>query len=176
MTSLRCVCLAIVLGSIGQPVAAQSLGQIARGAPAMDPALKADIERLMDVTGASGNAIQMADSISDAFLNGFKQTQTVVPPRMIEVVREVLNAECAKAFTGPEMREQQVALYARHFTHEDVRALLAFYQTDIGKKAIAVMPTLAREGAEIGQEWGRSNMPRILRVLQTRLNEEGFVP
>jgi uncharacterized protein len=177
MKSLRCVLLGIALGLIGQPVAAQSLGQIARGAPAMDPALKADIERLMDVTGAAAAGTQMAASISDAFLNGFKQTQgSAVPPRVIELVKEVLTSEFAAAFAGADMRESQVALYAKHFTHDDVRALLAFYQTEIGKKAIAVMPTLAREGAEMGQEWAKANMPRILRVLQTRLKEEGFVP
>ena len=173
---LRCALLVVALGSVGQPVAAQSLGQIARRAQTVDPAFRADIERLMEVTGAAAMATQMANSISDAFFNGFKQTQGAVPPRMIEIVKEVLNAEFAKAFTGSDMREKQIALYAKHFTHEDVSALLAFYQTDIGMKAIAVMPALTREGSEMGQEWAKGSMPRILQVLQTRLKEEGFVP
>lgn len=173
---LGCALLVVVLGSMEQPVTAQSLGQLARDPQSIDPALRADIERLMEVTGAAALATQMANSVSDAFVNGFKQTQRAVPPRMIEVVRDVLGAEFAVAFAGRDMRDRQVALYARHFTHEDVRALLAFYQTDVGRKAIAVMPTLAREGSEIGQEWAKANMPRILQLLRTRLEEEGLVP
>jgi len=38
------------------------------------------------------------------------------------------------------------------------------------------MPTLSREGAEMGQDWAKENMPRILQVLQTRLKEEGLIP
>lgn len=172
---LQWALLVVALGSIGQPATAQSLGQIAGGTPTVDPAIRADIERLMEVTGATALATQMASSVSDALFNSFKQTQSAVPPRMIEVVKEVLNAEFAKAFAGSDMRDR-LALYARHFTHEDVRALLAFYQTDIGKKAISVMPTLTREGSEIGQEWAKANMPRVLQALQTRLKAEGFVP
>jgi hypothetical protein len=174
---IRCAVLVVALGAIGQPVTAQSFGQLARSPHTIDPALRADIERLMEVTGSNALATQMANSFSDAFFNGFKQTQGgAVPARLIEVTRDVLTQEFVTAFTGPDMRDKQVALYARHFTHEDVRALLTFYQTDIGKKAIAVMPTLSREGAEMGQDWAKENMPRILQVLQTRLKEEGLIP
>lgn len=60
------------------------------------------------------------------------------------------------------MRDQQIALYARHFSHDDIKGLLAFYQSDVGKKAIEVMPTLSREGAAIGERWARTNMSRIM--------------
>ena len=174
---IRCAVLVVALGAIGQPVTAQSLGQLARGPKTLDPALRADIERLMEVTGSNQLAAQMAHQFSDAFFNGFKQTQGgVVPSRMIEIIREVISKEFVTAFTGPDMRDKQIALYARHFTHEDVRALLAFYESDIGKKAISVMPTLSREGSEIGQDWAKANMPRILQVIQTRLQEEGLLP
>src|SRR5262245_35514376 len=95
--TLNCVLALVVFVLTGGSAAAQTLGQAAAAArqtSGADPALRADIERLMDITGSSARAAQMAGLISDALLNGLKQqTQNAVPPRVIEVVREVLNTE-----------------------------------------------------------------------------------
>jgi hypothetical protein len=181
VSNMRHVLIGLVFLSMAVPAAAQSqsLAQAsdqARKGPAVDSAHRADIERLMETTGASALGAQMASTVSDAFLNGFKQTQQVIPPRVIEVVREVLNTEFEQAFNGGEMKDRQTALYAKYFTHDDVKGLLTFYQTDLGRKAIAAMPNLAREGAAIGEQWARANMPRVLGVLETRLKAEGLIP
>jgi hypothetical protein len=119
----------------------------------------------------------MATQISDAFLDSFKQTtQNVVPPRVIEIVREVLTEDFAKAFNGPEIKDQQIALYAKYFTHADVKGLIAFYETDLGRKSVANMPSLMREGGEIGQRWAQGAMPKMLQTLETRLRAEGLIP
>lgn len=176
---LLCPLALFALLTIGQLAEAQTLGQAAvaaRKAPVVEAAIRADIERLMDISGQSAVSTQMASAISDAFLNGFKQTQKVVPPRVIEVVREVLNAEFAKAFAGSDLKDRQIALYAKYFTHADVKALIAFYETDLGRKTIANMPMLMREGAAIGEEWAKGAMPGILQILQARLKSEGLIP
>jgi hypothetical protein len=95
---------------------------------------------------------------------------------VIEIVREVLNTEFEQAFNGGEIKDRQIALYAKYFTHDDVKGMLAFYQTDLGKKAIAAMPSLTREGAAIGEQWARTNMSRVLEVVETRLKSEGLLP
>jgi hypothetical protein len=179
--NLRCALVVVVFVSMGGPAAAQtqSLAQAsaqARKGPAVDPALRADIERLMDITGVSTTSVQLAGAVTDAFLNGLKQTQPSVPPRVVEIVREVMNTEFAQAFNGSEIRGQQIALYAKYFTQEDVRGLLAFYETELGKKTIAAMPSLTREGAAMGEQWARVNMPRVLEILEARLRSEGLLP
>jgi hypothetical protein len=95
---------------------------------------------------------------------------------VIEIVRDVLNTEFEQAFNGGEIRDRQIALYAKYFTQEDVKGMLAFYETDLGRKAIAAMPSLTREGAAMGEQWARANMPRVLEVLETRLKSEGLLP
>ena len=179
--NLRRGLIAVALVSMGGPASAQtqSLAQAsaqARKGPAVDPALRTDIERLMDTTGVSATGTQMASAVSDAFLNGLRQTQQSVPPRVIEIVREILNTEFEQAFNTGEIKDRQIALYAKYFTHDDVKGMLAFYQTDLGKKAIAAMPGLTREGAAIGEQWARANMPRVLGVLEERLKSEGLMP
>jgi hypothetical protein len=177
--SLRCALAIVVCLATCQLATAQTLGQAAvaaRKAVSVEPALRADIEKLMDITGQTAMSTQLASTISDAFLNGFKQKQSTVPPRVIEVVREVFNAEFAKAFAGSDIKDKQIALYATYFTPADVKGLIAFYETDLGRKTIANMPTLMREGAAIGQEWAKDAMPGVMQVLQARLKSEGLIP
>jgi hypothetical protein len=176
---LRCVLTAYAFLAIGEAATAQTLGQAAaaaRKAPQLDAALRADIEKLMRITGATELGMQMASSVTDAFLNGFRQNTDVVPPRAIEVIREVINSEFTAGFNGPEMKDRLVALYAKYFTHAEVKGLIAFYESDLGRKAITNMPDLMREGSAIGEEWAKGAMPKMLRVLESRLKAEGLVP
>jgi hypothetical protein len=165
--------------AIGQQATAQSLGQAAAAARktmAVEPALRGDIEKLMVLTGQAELGVQLASQISDAFLNGFKQTQNVVPPRAIEIVRDVINAEFVRAFAGPEIKDKQIALYAKYFTHDEVKGLIAFYESDLGRKTVMNMPSLMREGGEIGQQWAKGAMPKMIQTLEGRLKAEGLIP
>jgi hypothetical protein len=176
---LRCALAAFVFLMTGQLATAQTLGQAAaaaRKAPSVEPALRADIEKLMAITGQAELAVQMATTMSDAVLNGFQQSQKAVPPRVFEVVKEVLKTEFAKAFVQSDIKDKQIALYAKYYTHADVKGLIAFYESDLGRKAIANMPSLLREGAAIGEDWARGAMPGIMQILETRLKAEGLIP
>jgi hypothetical protein len=51
-------------------------------------------------------------------------------------------------------------IYARHFTAEELRALIAFYRTPVGAKALTVMP---RASLELLQGMG----PRLQRLSET---------
>jgi len=178
-SSLRCALAVFVVLAIGHVAAAQTLGQAAaaaRKAAPVEPALRADIERLMDITGQAAMGTQLATTFTDAFLNGLQQTQKNVPPRVIEVVKEVIGAEFSQAFDASEVKDKQIALYAKYYTHADVKGLIAFYETDLGRKAIANAPSLMREGAAIGQEWAKGAMPAMLEKLKARLKSEGLIP
>ncbi|HXG57340.1 MAG TPA: DUF2059 domain-containing protein [Vicinamibacterales bacterium] len=68
-----------------------------------------------------------------------------------------------------------VSVYAKHFSAEDVRGLVAFYNTDVGKKLIAMMPKLLQESMEVSQKWAERETPRIIGVLDARLKKEGII-
>jgi hypothetical protein len=170
---------ASVFLAIGQLAGGQTLGQAAaaaRKATAVDPVIRADIEKLMEMTGQTQTSVQIANTISNAFLNGFKQTQKVVPPRMIEVVREVLQAEFARAFATSDFKDKQVALFAKYYTHAEIKGLITFYESELGRKAVANTPSIMREGAAIGEDWAKSAMPGVMQVLEARLKSEGLIP
>ena len=129
---VQCASLVVARGSIGQPATAQSLGQIAGGTPTVDLALRADIERLMEVTGATALATQMTSSVSDALFNSVKRTHSVGTggmggraisragrARAARALRGGPGRGMAEAFGGPERAPapgQDGARYAGTFT------------------------------------------------------------
>jgi len=61
--------------------------------------------------------------------------------------------EQARARRG-ELEDGYVALYDRNFTTAELKGLIAFYDSPIGKRFLELQPTLMREGIALGQEWG----------------------
>ena len=147
----------------------------ARG-QAIDPQFRADIETLFQVTGAGALGAQMATMASNQIIDAMSKTQPDLPERVATVVKQTLNAEFAKAFEPRgELMTRMVEIYARNFTQAEVKALLAFYATDIGRKMISVLPRLAQESGAVGQEWAQQNMPRMVETLERRLRDEGLL-
>ena len=145
-------------------------------AQGQDDAFRKDILKLLDLTGSAKMGLQMASLVSGQILDGLKQGNPDVPPRAIEVAKELLNQEFAKAFESPEgLTPQIVTLYAKHFTHEEVLGLIRFYETDLGRKTIATMPQVMQEAVVVGQQWAQTNLPRIIGVMTERLRAEGFI-
>ncbi len=54
-------------------------------------------------------------------------------------------------FTG--FMEQSAYLYDKYFTEEELKDLVAFYETPTGQKSIKVMPALFQESFQKAQEW-----------------------
>jgi len=142
----------------------------------LDDSFRSDIEKLLEVTGTSQMGTQITQLISSQFVAGLKKSQPSIPDRALELAKQVLDAEMAKAFAGPDdLTQQLVDIYAKYYTHEDVRGLLAFYRTDLGRKVIRLMPVVLQESAAVGREWAEKQMPRIAATLDSRLRAEGFI-
>ncbi len=142
----------------------------------LDQSFRLDIQRLLEVTGAAQLGTQAASLISAQLLEGLRKAQPAIPDRALVVAKEVFDSEFAKAFTGPDnLTDQIILIYAKHFTHDDVRGLLAFYSSDLGKKTIAALPSVFQEGAAAGQQWAERQTPRIAAILEARLRAEGFI-
>jgi hypothetical protein len=145
-------------------------------AQTLDPRFRADIEKLMEVTGAGNIGTQMASLSANQIIQMVRTAQPEIPERAFTIIRETLDAEFSRAFTGDgELGTGLVAVYAKHFTHAEIGALLDFYSTPVGKKSIAVMPTLMQEGALVGQQWGEANMPRVEALIVERFKREGII-
>jgi hypothetical protein len=144
--------------------------------PPLDPAFRADILRLMDAMGTANIAKQMPSMLFRQLMEDARRSHVDLSNRAYEIQKEVLEQEVAKALDGPDgLVAKMLPIYARHFSREDIRGLIAFYESDLGRRMVAEMPALAQESVQIGMQWGRDLAPRVEAVLQERLKAEGLV-
>jgi uncharacterized protein len=85
--------------------------------------------------------------------------------------REVMVAWARSVFASEEARTGFATLYAERLSEEDLRALLAFYDTPAGRHLAEQQPALIQAGAELGRRLAESRQPDLQMRLEKRMRE-----
>jgi len=139
----RRLLLALVCFGLTLPALAQS-GDDA-------PATREDIQRYLSVVHSQKMMQQMVDAMSkpmhqmihDEFV---KDQDTLAPDfeaRMNQMMDEML-----KDAPWDKIQNAMIPVYQKHFTHGDVRALIAFYSTPTGQKILNEMPAIMSDAMQ----------------------------
>jgi hypothetical protein len=150
------VLLALVLPTQAKKPAAAPPPAAIAATTAADPAYEASIRRLLEVTGSAALAEQMFDQI----LGQLKPLAPDVPAEFWSEIRTSAKSS--------ELVDMFVPIYAKYFTHEDVAALLAFYDTPAGRKFIASQPALLQDSMAAGAAWGQRIGADVMLRLEAR--------
>jgi hypothetical protein len=124
-----------------------------------EQAKEADIRKLMETIGARKLTEQMLDQL----LGAVRQGALGVPAEVWDEFRRGLVED-------GELERIQLRVWDRYFTHEDVKGLIEFYNTPLGRKLIEQQPNVLRDSMEAGQAWGVRTMERI----KQKLRDKGF--
>jgi hypothetical protein len=117
-----------------------------------------DIRRLLEVSGAGKMGIQ----VLTAMVGQFKTMMPKVPPKFWD--------DFAKEAKPEELIDLVVPLYDKRLTHEEVKGIIKFYESPVGRKLVGIQPELTAESMEVGKQWG---MKLGMRV-QKQLQEKGY--
>ena len=133
-------------------------------APKIDPAKAADIQRLIEVAGTRQ---LLVDTMATMQANVRPTLIKALPPgpyreKLINLFFERLQTK----MSIQQFLDMAAAAYDKYLTDDDVKALIAFYQTPLGQKTLTVLPKMAAElqvqGMRIGEEAGRESMQEVL--------------
>jgi hypothetical protein len=72
-----------------------------------------------------------------------------------------------------EIGDQMAGVYARAFTVDEMRQLIAFYQTPVGQKLLEKSPTLVQESMSIGRAWGQRLGAELKDMMIDALRKKG---
>lgn len=134
-----------------------------------DKEKEADILRLMEVMGTRKLLSQMSEQI-------VQMTEKMLPPqtaadersrklskRMLEEIMAEMNSE--------EYVNRFVPIYSRVYTHEEIKELIAFYQSPLGKKLIQSTPKLMQESMAESQKWMQVSLKKVFAKLSVEFPE-----
>jgi len=116
----------------------------------------ADIIKMQQVNGSAGSVDAMYPRIV-AQLKAAKPG--VTDEQWAAVKKEVFDVEIA------ELSKQLIPIYKKHFTQEEVKAIIAFYESPIGKKLAEQTPLISTESMQISQVWAMGLFGKIQAYL-----------
>jgi len=147
------------------PKAQQPASSSPSAGPAkIDPAKEADIRRLLDLTGVKALGTQMMGEMMD---NVKPLLSNSLPPGDYrDKLIDLFIARFRSKADPQHLVEMAVPIYDKHFSHEEIKGLIQFYQTPLGQKTIHELPTVVTEMQQEGKQWGegigRDSMREVL--------------
>ena len=139
------------------------------------PDKKADIKKLLEVTGSLKIAKNMSEAVVNQMSRALKQARPDVPPETFDIIHDEVNKTISEAMVAKGgFIDLMIVLYHRYYTHADIKGLLAFFQSPLGRKASSLGPVMSQEGFAIGQRWGESLGPIIDRRVRARIRDKGI--
>ncbi len=133
-----------------------------------------DIVKLMETTGASKLGEQIGNAVAQQAVADMRAQNPDVAPRAIEMLREVTTSYVSKFINSPRMMDAFVPLYAKHFTHDEIKTVIAFYETPTGQKLVRTLPELTAESRQTAQREIQTIIPDMQATLQQKLSAKGL--
>jgi uncharacterized protein len=73
----------------------------------------------------------------------------------------------SEEFKQVNFNTMYIDLYDKYFTNEEIKGLIQFYESPVGRKAIEVLPAITQEsmkhGMEVGSVVGQKALDRLVR-------------
>lgn len=121
---------------------------VAQFATAQD-AFKADV---LKVLKASGSAAQME----------------IAKEQVMNNIPESKRADFSKDFDAslPSLYDKMAKVYMEIYTHDDIKKMLEFYNSPVGKKIAEKASELTKKNMAASQEWGMELQGMMMKYMQ----------
>jgi len=130
----------------------------------VSPAKEADIRRLLTLTGAT-------TTIERAMQNMEKSLKPVMANSLPagdyrETLINLFFEKFHSKMDVQKMIDLAVPLYDKYYTTDDIKGLIQFYETPLGRKTVKALPSLMGELTEasqrMGQDFARQSMLEVM--------------
>lgn len=121
---------------------------------------------LFQMVGGNNLALAGAESM----MAMFREDPDMAP------YEDVFRAWYQKVFADADLESEMVKLYMEKFSEKELREVAAFYRTPVGKKAIATLPELMGEGAQLGMKRAQAYAGELQEMLEKAREEHENEP
>jgi hypothetical protein len=128
-----------------------------------------DIKFMMEITGAEKIGDILIPQLLFKITNLLKVQKLDFPAEGTSIIKDVVTSTFKKNISS--MMEKIILVYDKHFTHQEIKDIIIFYNTKTGRKTISTLPSIMMESSMIGVEWADSIMPEIRQEIQKKFIE-----
>ncbi|MFZ5657460.1 MAG: DUF2059 domain-containing protein [Pseudomonadota bacterium] len=148
---MRGVLLIAALWLAGAGMQARAAEPLVPGVPDEETLLVRD---LLATTGSKG----LGEQMMRAMLESVKQGKSEHERRVIDRFAAKLDLD--------ELDAQLVRLYAEKFDAAELRAMVGFFKSDVGRKYVAALPDMLANAMRIGEIWAQSKAAELQAELE----------
>ena len=117
-----------------------------------EDAKKADIRRLLEITGAANLASQSMDAM-EKHLRPLV-ADSLPPGEYRDKLVELFFEKFRSKRSPDQVLAVIIPIYDKYYSDDEIKELIKLYETPIGQKMISVLPKLAAESQAAGKTWG----------------------
>jgi len=130
----------------------------------LDPGKEADIRKLMDLTGANSLGEQLMSAGMEQFRASVLDSQPD-NPRAKQFV-DAFEAGFQKHFDARSLNETEIPIYDKFLTAEDLKGLLEYYSSPLGRRMLKILPEIAQESQAVGFSLGQKAAQQTMEDLK----------
>jgi hypothetical protein len=147
-----------------------SLGVAAQSANPPSPQAIALAKELIVLKGGHQMFDQVVPGVIEQAKDVFLPTNPNLNKELIEVTGK-LKLEYANK--SDELFNEVAKVYAMHFTEQELKEIVAFYKTPLGKKMLAEDPVAIQEGLARAKDWANDFSGQVLGKMRAEMKKKG---
>jgi hypothetical protein len=154
MLRFRAICTAVVFVCVSGQVLADAQSQAA------------DAETFLMLANADKLATPVFSQVQQMFAQRFAQANAPESKKaLLETYQAKANAVLEKAVGWNQVKPEMVKLYMANFSEAELKELITFYRSSLGKKMMEKMPALGAQSAQISQKRLETAVPEVNKLL-----------
>jgi uncharacterized protein len=159
--------LALFLIGLVSPASAQAP---APSGPQPSPAALLLAKQIVEIKGVQNVFAPLVRGVVEKTKQTFMQTNFMWQKDLDEVAAI---EEKKYAPRVSELVDATARMYAQHFTEQELRQLLAFYQSPVGKKALVEEPKVLDESMAFAGTWGDNLSQEVIASMREDMKKRG---
>ena len=102
------------------------------------------------------NEMIRVSGTGEAFISSVQQMKKMFKAQFADLKDEDWNSieEYINKESFPNLINQLSPVYQKHLSEEDLKTIIAFYNSEAGKKFAEKTPLIAQESMVVGKQWG----------------------
>jgi len=120
---------------------------------------RASLKQMMQLSGSEKGY----KAVVQQMITMFKQQQPNVPASFWNEFSIEMNKVAID-----QLVDFVLPVYQKHLTETDIKGMIAFYKTPLGKKFAEKTPAITQESMAAGQVWGKSIGENVIKKLKLK--------
>lgn len=135
----------------------------------------ADAERFLKLAHADKLTVPVYAQVQQMFAQRFAESPAAKNKQaLLESYQAKANAALDKTVGWDKLKPDMVKLYTGHFNEQELKQLIAFYESPLGQKVLQKMPALTAQSAELTQSKLERAVPEVNKLLADMSDELGL--